>query len=209
MLTEYINVITITDILGSILALTTTILYAKNNIWGWIVCIAANLVNLYLFYNTGIYADAFLEFFYISIAVYGLYNWKYGGANHKELEVKTTPYTEAIILLAISIFGYILVNYILKNYTDSNIPRLDAMAMVLSLVGQWMAARKYIENWLVWLVTDSIFIAMFYFKGLPAHMWLNIIYLPLVFYGYYNWLKLIKQQKYLHKSIKLKTAYNT
>jgi len=52
------DIISLTDIIGAILSFITTILYARNKMWGWPLCIATNVVNLYVFYQTGIYAGA-------------------------------------------------------------------------------------------------------------------------------------------------------
>lgn len=182
--------IILTDYSGAILSLICTILYTRGSVLAWPFCIITNLINLYLFYMTGIFADAALEFVYLSMAFYGIWHWLYGGNNKKELQVSNTPVAEALILLLVLMIGYHLVEYILNTHTNSTVPKLDALAMMLSLVGQWLMCRKYIETWAIWFIADSVLAIMFYHKNLPAHFILNIIYLPITYYGYYNWSKL-------------------
>lgn len=180
----------LTDYLGAIFSFISTILFTRSNVWAWPFCILTNLVNLYLFYHTGIYADAVLEFFYITMAIYGIWHWLYGGDNNQQLKINNLPINEAIILLFLLVIGYQIAAYILATHTDSSIVKLDALAMVLSLLGQWLTSRKYIETWVIWFIADFILAAMFYYKSLPAHLVLNLIYLPITVYGYYSWNKL-------------------
>ncbi|MBP9722053.1 MAG: nicotinamide mononucleotide transporter [Gammaproteobacteria bacterium] len=177
----------IADYFGAILALTITILYARNNILAWPLCITSNLISLYLYYTTGIYGEAALEIVYIILAIYGLAHWAWGGPNNKPAVINQLPFSETIYLTLFFIFGYVLVFYILTNHTNSTIPALDAITMVLSIIGQWLTSRRYIESWIAWFITDSIMILMFYYKGLNGHLILNFLYLFIAIYGYRKW----------------------
>lgn len=182
--------IILTDYSGAILSFICTILYTRSNIWAWPICILTNLVNLYLFYQTGIFAHAALELLYLSMGCYGLWHWLYGGENNQELKVSNAPLPEIYLLLTLALLIYYSTEYTLANHTSSTIVKLDSIAMALSLLGQWLMCRKYIETWFIWFITDSILAVMFFYKQLYAHMILNIIYLPITYYGYYTWLQL-------------------
>lgn len=186
------------DYAGAIFSFISTILYARNNILAWPFCIFTNIVNLYLFYQTGIFADAVLEFIYLSMALYGIWHWLYGGENHKELSVSNVPVLEAALLFGFSFIGYYGAHYILTTHTNSTVAKLDSLAMVLSLTAQWLTCRKYIQTWLVWFLADIVLAAMFYYKNLPAHLLLNLIYIPITFYGYNKWAKLQKSVQTAH-----------
>lgn len=191
-----ISLIILTDYAGAILSFICTILYTKNNVWAWPICIATNLVNLYLFYYTGIFADAALEFIYLSMACYGIWHWLYGGVDHQELSVANTPIWEAYLLLPVTVICYYCTQYILTNHTNSTVAQLDAIAMTLSLLGQWLMCRRYIQTWIIWFFADAVLAMMFFYKGLYAHLLLNIIYLPITVYGYNRWYKLMPNVNY-------------
>jgi nicotinamide mononucleotide transporter len=181
------------DYFGAILAFTSTILYARGNILAWPICTITCLITLYLYYMTGIFADAALELIYLSLAIYGVWHWLYGGANKQRLNISNVPILEAIFLFIFFITCYCTVTYILTNHTSSTVAKLDSLAMALSLVGQWLMCRKYIQTWFVWFIADAVLACLFYVKQLPAHLILNLIYLPITFYGYYTWSKLREQ----------------
>jgi len=50
---------------------------------------------------------------------------------------------------------------LLQHFTDSDVAWWDALPTALSLVGQALLGRKYIENWLVWLVVNVISVALY------------------------------------------------
>ncbi len=178
------------DYFGALLSFSITVLYARNNIWGWPLCIISNLISLYLYYTTGIYGEAFLEIIYISLALYGLFHWTYGGAHSKPADIIFLDTNTIVKLLVCLTFGYITTYFILTQYTNSTIPHLDAMTMALSLIGQWLTARRYIENWIIWFITDLLMISMFYHKTLTGHFVLNICYLFVAIYGFTTWYKI-------------------
>lgn len=154
---------------------------------GWPLSLIAYINSLYLCLQTGIYGKAVLEIIYIIIAIYGFWHWLYGGSNHKRLSVTNLPTKEAHILLCFLIISYFIVANLLATHTDSTIPKLDALTMVLCIVGHWLTSRKYIEAWGFWFITDLFVAALFYHKNLPGHFILNIVYLPVAVYGYYKW----------------------
>lgn len=175
------------DYLGSILALTATILCARNNVYSWPVSILTSLISLYLYCMTGIYGEATLQVLYLFLAIYGLFNWLYGGENKQRLAITNLPLLEAYILLFLAVVSYHVTTFVLITHTNSTVPHLDAIVLTLSLIGQWLTSRKYIESWAVWFVVDVIFAVVCYNKALNAHFVLNLMYLPIVFYGYNTW----------------------
>lgn len=180
----------ILDYSGAIFSFTSTILYTRNNVWAWIVCIIASLINLYLYYITGIFADASLELVYFALALYGIWYWMYGGINKTEIRISHAPANELIICSIFAILGFIYIYYVLITHSNSNIAMLDSAATVLSLCGQWLMCRRYLETWVVWFFVDCLLAAIFWYKNLPAHLVLNLLYLPIAYYGYCRWSKI-------------------
>ncbi len=52
-----------------------------------------------------------------------------------------------------------MMRYILINFTDSNVPNIDAMTTAIFMVGMWLMAIKKVENWIYWIVGDIISVA--------------------------------------------------
>lgn len=94
-----------------------------------------------------------------------------------------------------SIFAFLLlwglIYVVLANFTDSNVPVPDSFTTALSIVGMWMLSRKYLQQWLVWIVVDAICVALYAYKGLPLYSILYIAYTVIAVFGYIKWRRMM------------------
>jgi len=109
----------------------------------------------------------------------------------EELPVAKTSKRLIYHLIIASIVIYVIYYLVLAKFTDSTIPKADSLVGMLSVIGTWMLARKYIENWLVWIVADGIATSLFFYKGLYPTAVLFIIYTVMAVVGYQQWKKSI------------------
>jgi nicotinamide mononucleotide transporter len=162
------------------------LLAAKENILNWPIGIVNNVLFFVMFWRNKLYADATLQIFYIAIAIYGWWRWSHaegGGV----LKVRSTSKLAAGVLLLISTLGWVAVYQILHRFTDSNVPVGDSLVTALSLCAQYMAGRKMIENWLVWIVVDVISIALYIYKHLYLTSLLSAAFIVMCVMGYQAW----------------------
>ena len=176
------------EIAGTVFGIVGVWLTLKKNSW----CFPAGLVNvgLYavLFYDEKLYADAALQLFYIGLLIYGWRKWHAWDAQ-KEFITTTTGRKLWIQLLAVNIASTIVIGTFFMNYTDASLPYLDLFLTSMSLIAQWMIAKKKIENWLVWIVADIAYVGMYLFKHLYLTAGLYFIFIVLAVFGYKEWKK--------------------
>ena len=130
-----------------------------------------------------------LQFYYVVISIYGWIYWK-KGKSETEKELHATKITLKYILISIVATGiFYFIYYYALIYFKSNVPKTDALVGALSVIGTWMLARKFIENWLVWIVVDAICIGLYIYKGLYPTVILFIIYTIMAGVGYQQWKK--------------------
>jgi nicotinamide mononucleotide transporter len=77
----------------------------------------------------------------------------------------------------------------LRRYTSSNVPAGDAITTALSLTAQYMLGRKWLENWLVWIAADVIYVGLYYYKHLYWTALLYAIFIGMCAVGYQGWKK--------------------
>ena len=77
--------------------------------------------------------------------------------------------------------------YVLVTFTDSNVPALDAFTNALSIVALWALARKYVEQWLFWIVVDVVCTGLYIYKGIPFKAGLYGLYVIIAVAGYRKW----------------------
>jgi nicotinamide mononucleotide transporter len=183
------------EIVGAILSLIYLYLSIKQRVSLWFYGIISSLFYILVFFQSKLYADMSLQFYYVIISIYGWINWKKGNTESGE-ELPATRITKKYILISIIATGIIYFIYyiILAKFTDSTIPKSDAFVGALSIIGTWMLAKKFIENWLVWFATDALCVGLYIYKGLYPTVILFIIYTVMAAVGYWQWKKTITQQ---------------
>jgi nicotinamide mononucleotide transporter len=142
---------------------------------------------LVIFQRAGIYANSGLQGVYFVLSCYGWWQWKYGGATHTGVVVTRTSARLAMLLAAIAVSTAVVLGAGLARYTDATIPWLDAGTTAVSLVAQWMMTRKLLENWLIWIAVDVIYIGMYFSQGLRLTAGLYAAFLVLATLGYFSW----------------------
>jgi nicotinamide mononucleotide transporter len=181
------------DIIGLVLGLLYLWLEYRANIWLWAVGIIMPIVNSYLLFAKGLYADFGMEFYYVVIAIYGYYCWRWGNKTNKGEELPITHYKPRHIVASI-ITGLILwggIYWFLKYHTNSTVPILDSFTTALSAVAMWALARKYLEQWLLWLVVDAVSCGLYIYKGIPFRASLYGLYTVIAVLGYLKWKKMV------------------
>jgi nicotinamide mononucleotide transporter len=166
-------------------------LAAKENILNWPVSILSVLTYIYIFYEAKLYGDTILQFYFLSTAIYGWYYWSYGQNKSLKSERPVTKLTKnewlvaTIVLLSASItFGYLL-----DDFTDSDVPYIDGFCTATSFIAQFLMTRKKLENWLIWILVDAVYIPLYIHKDLMATALLYFVFLFIALKGYLDWKK--------------------
>ncbi|NUO40361.1 MAG: nicotinamide mononucleotide transporter [Gemmatimonadaceae bacterium] len=162
-------------------------LSVRQNIWSWPTAIVNVVLYTVVFWDAKLYADMGLQVIYAVLSLYGWYQWLYGGAGRTELRVTRTPPRVAAILTLIAAAGSALLGTLLRQTTDAALPFMDSFLSSTSLVAQWMMTKKLLENWLVWIAVDVLYVGMFLFKGLYLTAGLYAVFLGLAVRGYLDW----------------------
>jgi len=176
----------ITEVLGFITGGLTVWLTVKENIWNWPLGIANDAFYVVVFLHARLFADTSLQVVYIVLGFLGWYWWLRGGRDQSRLSISRTSRPAAIALGAITVIGTLGMTVFLTCIKDSA-PFLDALTTVLSLVAQYMLTRKLLENWLVWITADVIYIGLYIYKSLYLTSALYAIFLAMCVIGLREW----------------------
>lgn len=185
------------EIAGTIVGLVYLWLEYKASIYMWIAGIVMPAIYLYIYYNAGLYADFGINVYYLVIAVYGWLAWKNLLGNKdtgKELPITCASRREWVKAISMYVVIQIVITWLLVNYTDSTVPIADSFTTALSIVGMWMLARKYIEQWWVWCVVDVTSSALYVYKELYFTAILYALYAIIAIFGYLKWKTLMRNE---------------
>lgn len=179
------------EIIGAITGLVFLYLEIKQNIWLWPVGIITSALYIYIFFATKFYADMSLQFYYLAVSVYGWWHWLYGGRGEEagELPIVRLKSGLAMVLLAITVAIFVLLVYVLINFTDSPVPYGDAFTTALSITATWMLTRKILEMWWLWMLVNAVSLGLYIYKGLYPTSVLFFFYFTMSIVGYLQWKK--------------------
>ncbi len=138
-----------------------------------------------------LYAEGSLNFYYTIMSLYGWYVWT------RKREGKTLPITfnnkkDWIISLSFFFFCWGILFVILKNYTNSTVPWGDSFASAAAYTGMWQMARKKVENWIWWIITNLASIPLYFYKGAVFTSFQYVVFLVLAVMGFREWTQRLK-----------------
>ena len=185
------------DIAGTVIGLIYLWLEYRASIWLWLFSVIMPVVNAWLYYSRGLYADFGMESYYVLAAIYGYLVWRSKGkkATHDADASQGIRHTSwgvmSGILGAIAILWGVIY-WFLSSFTDSTVPVLDSFTTAVSIVAMWALAHKYVEQWLLWFAVDLVCTGLYIYKGIPFHG---------VLYGFYTVMAIIGYRKWHHMAL--------
>ncbi|MCK9408402.1 MAG: nicotinamide riboside transporter PnuC [Bacteriovoracaceae bacterium] len=182
------------EIVAVILGLISVYLVTRQNVWCYPLGIISVFAYIFIFFDVKLYADMGLQVFFIVLQVYGWYKWLYGGNGHSTLHVSWASRHVYTLTAFFTVSATTLLGFVLHQLTDASLPYVDSFLAVLSMAAQWMMAKKYIENWILWTIVNIGSIGMYGVKGLYFTMFLYTVYFGLALLGYAEWKRSLPRQ---------------
>ncbi len=188
------------EIIGTLVGLIYLWLEYRASIWLWVANVVMPAIYVFVYYQAGLYADFGINIYYLIISFYGIYWWWRGSktsGNHQqekteELAISHTPRQVWPRLGVVCAALLVFIAFVLIRYTDSTVPWLDSLTTALSIVAMWMLARKYVEQWLVWMVVDAVSAGLYVYKELYFTAGLYAFYTVIAYFGYKEWRRMMK-----------------
>lgn len=170
-----------------VLAFGYLLLAVRQNAWCWVCAILSSAIFLVLFAQGGLVMQAVLQVFYIVMGVYGWWSWRRGGDTHATLAV--TRWSAQRHALGIgALLALTLANgWLVARAQGGWVPYVDAFVAWVSMLATWMVARKVLENWLYWIVVDTVAAALYWSQGFQATAVLFVVYVLIAVRGYFAW----------------------
>ena len=175
------------EAIAVVFGIVSVYLSTRENIWSWPTALINVALFSALFLKSGLYSDTGLQVVYFLLSLYGWYEWLYGGTGRTAITVSRTSRKTWIVLGSIGVVVWALLGTITSRLPGTALPYVDAATTTISLLAQWMMTRKLIENWLIWIAVDVVYVGMFIFKGLYLTAFNYGIYLALAVLGYIAW----------------------
>lgn len=175
------------EIIAALFGIVSVYLSTREIIWSWPTAIVNVSLYTVVFFGARLYADMGLQVVYLVLSIYGWYEWLHGGENRTPLKVTRASPRLLLSLLVLDVAAWLVLGTLLDRNTDAAIPYLDSLLTTTSLVAQWMMTRKILENWMIWIAVDILYVPMFISRGLYPTAALYAVFLGLAILGLRDW----------------------
>lgn len=170
------------------------LLAKKNSIWLYPTGIISILLSMFLLLNVKLYAEMLLSIYYLVMSIYGWVIWK-KRKQDGENQVSWSTNKELTIAILISVLGFAILYFALRNHTDSDVPILDAFVSSTAWAGMWLLAKRKIENWIFLNISNIVAIPLLFHKKLPLMGCLTTFLFIVAIFGFIDWRKIIDKKK--------------
>jgi len=171
-----------------LLGIAYLLLAMRESLWCWYAAFISTAIFLVLFWDVGLLMESALQVYYLAMAVYGWWEWQQGSEDESGLAISSWSARQHLIALLAVLFVSGVSGLLLEQFTGAALPYLDSFTTWGSVLTTWMVARKILENWLYWLVIDSVSIYLYLDRELYLTAALFAVYLVIVLFGYRKWL---------------------
>ncbi len=182
------------ELLAAAVSAVDVWLSTRRSMISWPITILASLLYLEQFRESHLYSDMLLQGVFVLFAIYGWWYWYKGLQAEGAVRVVTPRLMELLRDIAAGAIGSALLGYWMSRHTDASLPWLDATLTGFSLVGTWWGARKYIANWWLWILLDTIYVGEYLYKHLDLTAGLYAVFVALAALGVLDWQRALKSQ---------------
>lgn len=150
----------------------------------WYAAFASTAIYMVIFWDVSLLMESALQVYYMAMAVYG---WWYWHRDDKHTDIISWPYRQHLRMVLLVLSVSLLTGFLLTRFTSAALPYLDAFTTWASVLATWMVARKVLENWLYWIVIDTVSIYLYLSRELHITAVLFAVYVVMALMGYWQW----------------------
>ena len=175
------------EIVAVLLGIANILLTIRRSVWNYPFGIAMVTLYFFIFRDAKLYSDAGLQIFFVVVNLYGWWSWSRNKAETGEVVVQRLGNEGLLAWIAGSVIATLGWGFLMSNYTDASFPFWDASVAMLSVAGQILMTRRYLENWCWWIAVNAISIPLYIVKDLHLTAGLYALFLVLAIAGLFEW----------------------
>ncbi|MDG0970707.1 MAG: nicotinamide riboside transporter PnuC [Porticoccaceae bacterium] len=171
------------------LSIAYLILAMKENSLCWYCAFVSTAIYVVIFGDVSLYMESALNGYYMAMAIYGWYQWQRGGSANQGVALSIWTTRQHFMAIGLILLSTVISGYLLTVTTEARLPYIDSFTTWASVVTTVMVARKVLENWLYWIVINSVSIFLYIDRELYQTAAMFVVYLVLAIIGYFTWRK--------------------
>jgi nicotinamide mononucleotide transporter len=175
------------EVFAAFVSIVAVWLNTRGDVRGLWLGIVGIVPYIWIFLREGLYGDFLLNIVYLLMSFYGIWYWKFGGKSKEEAPITKSKLQEQFSLIGLCALTTLGLGYWFSTLEGASLPYWDATTTAFAFGGQWLLSKKRLENWLWWILINTLCVGIYYYKGLYATTGLHLVLLILAFMGYRRW----------------------
>ena len=170
----------------------------KENILVYPTGLINTTLYIYLSFKGHLLGEASVNLYYTIMSLYGWYLWTRKTEDKTDFVLQITHSSKKEWALQLLFFGviyttiYLLLTYAKNAFAPEAIPWADAFASATAYTGMWLMAKKKVESWIWWILTNIASIPLYFIKGYAFTSVQFIVLLILAIAGLISWQQKVK-----------------
>lgn len=164
----------------------------KENILVFPTGIVSTLIYVWICLQVGLYADMGINTYYFAMSIYGWFIWLRPTDEGETLPVTWLNKNGLMSSLLLFLGSFAILVVVLINFTDSDVPYWDSFTTASAFVGMYLMAKKKVENWIAWIISDLVSVPLYFYKGLILTSFQFLFFTILAVMGLIAWIKSAK-----------------
>ena len=179
------------DVIALITGVLGVLLTVFESIWCWPMALISVIISTITFYDQRLYGDMSLNVFYFFSGMYGWYYWN----THQKKSFRVSPLPlKYLPYIAISIVAQSILYYYILTFFRSDQVLFDSILTASSFTCTYLMTKKWVENWLLWVMIDGAYVFLYIIKEMPTYAILYSFFTLMAAYGFYAWKKQLHRQ---------------
>ncbi|MBR5735344.1 MAG: nicotinamide mononucleotide transporter [Bacteroidales bacterium] len=185
------------ELIAAILGILYVIYQIRQKVAMWYLDIFCAALYVAIGIHQHLWGSMVLNVYYVVISFLGIYRLTRDKARlaadpeaekDHDIVVRRMSRRTALVSGLVFLVSASALFFILRKLDDPQ-PNLDAVTMTLSFIGTYWLTNSHIEQWLLWVVSDTMQVVMFASLGMIAPAIMFVVYLSASIYGYFHWRK--------------------
>ncbi len=180
------------EFIAVIAGILSVVYSRKENILLYPIGLVSTTIFIYLSVKGHLYGEASVNLYYTVMSIYGWWLWAKKTQDHRpELNISFSTKREWINQILFFLLFYVVLffslNWLKKEFAPEAIPWADAFASASAYTGMWLMARKKVESWYWWILTDIASVPLYFSKGYVFTAFQFVILTILAIAGLHSW----------------------
>ncbi|HTQ63657.1 MAG TPA: nicotinamide riboside transporter PnuC [Puia sp.] len=171
------------------------------NIWVYPTGLINTIIYIFISFEGGLLGEASVNFYYTVMSIYGWVLWAKKDEEKKHvLQISYSSGKFWLLQLTFFVAFYIAIffalTYLKKDFAPQAIPWADAFASASAYTGMWLMAKKKVESWYWWIITNIASVPLYFVKHYVFTSVYYLVLLIMAIFGLMEWIKRVNESSH-------------